>query len=161
MKTKLTFILFFSFCLGFFSRERFSKTKYQYKPNFTVGIDVLNGVLSTFSDRKLFQKDMFLLRLRKIFMRCSVGFEKNIYQKNGYDATANGIFGKLGGYYMLSIDSENPDNGFYAGAKWQQVFTVREYKKVPTRGFGGGGEPISCLSIGESICLLVRRFCRS
>ena len=55
MKTKLTFILFFSFCLGFSQEKDSVKTKYQYKPNFTVGVDVLNAALSTFSDRKLFQ----------------------------------------------------------------------------------------------------------
>ena len=33
----------------------------------------------------------------------------------GYDASANGIFAKIGSYYMLSMDQENRDSGFYAG----------------------------------------------
>jgi hypothetical protein len=38
---------------------------------------------------------------------------------------------------MLSMDTENPDNGFYAGAKMAASFYSQEYKKVPIRGFGG------------------------
>jgi hypothetical protein len=55
MKTKLTFILFFS--LGFFfPRKKDSiKPKYKYEPNLAIGVDVLNAAMSAFSDRKLFQ----------------------------------------------------------------------------------------------------------
>ena len=60
---------------------------------------------------------------------------------------------------MLSMDTENPDNGFYAGAKWQQVFTIKSTKKFPFVVLVAATNIL--LSIGESICLLVRRFCRA
>ena len=150
MKTKLTFILFFSFCLGFSQEKDSVKTKYQYKPNFTVGVDVLNAALSTFSDRKLFQGYVSSEIKKNLHAVLDVGFEKNIYQKNGYDASANGIFGKLGGYYMLSMDAENPDNGFYAGAKMVASFYNQEYKKVPIRGFGGSDQYLAFPSVNQS-----------
>ena len=56
MKTKLTFILFFS--LGFFfaqDKKDSIKPKYKYEPNLAIGVDVLNAAMSAFSDRKLFQ----------------------------------------------------------------------------------------------------------
>jgi hypothetical protein len=92
---------------------------------------VLNAGLSAFSDRKLFQGYVSSEIKKNLHAVLDVGFEKIFIRKGGYDATANGIFGKLGGYYMLSMDTENPDNGFYAGVKWQQVFTIKNTKKFP------------------------------
>ena len=66
---------------GFFSRERFSKTKYQYKPNFTVGVDVLNAGLSAFSDRKLFQGYVSSEIKKNLHAVVDVGFEKIFIRK--------------------------------------------------------------------------------
>jgi hypothetical protein len=68
------------------------------------------------------------------------GYEKNVYQKGGYDASVNGIFAKLGGFYMLSMDYENRDNGFYAGGKLAASFYNQEYKSVPVRAYGGADQ---------------------
>ena len=65
--------------------------------------------------------------------------KKYLSEKTVYDATANGFFGKLGGYYMLSMDTENPDNGFMQ-EKMAASFYNQEYKKVPIRGFGGSDQ---------------------
>jgi hypothetical protein len=61
MKTKLTFILFFS--LGFFfPRKKDSiKPKYKYEPNLAIGVDVLNAaclllVIENYFKHMLLQK---------------------------------------------------------------------------------------------------------
>lgn len=150
MKATHTYILFFSFCLGFSQQKDSLKIKEKYQPNFTVGVDVLNGALSAFSDRKLFQGYVSTKIKKNLHAVLDAGFEKNVYQKNGYDASANGFFGKLGGYYMLSMDTENPDNGFYAGAKLAGSFYNQEYKKVPIRGYGGSDQYLSLPSSSQS-----------
>lgn len=150
MKTKLTFILFFSFCLGFSQEKDSLKTKYKYVPNFTVGVDVLNASLAAFTDRKLFQGYISTKFNKNLHAVLDAGFEKNIYKKNGYDASVNGFFGKLGGYYMLSMDTENTNNGFYAGAKLAGSFYNQEYKKVPVRGYGGSDQYIAFPSSSQS-----------
>lgn len=102
-----------------------------------IGLDVLNAGTSVFSDRKLFQGFISSRISRNIHAVADAGFEKNIYQKNGYDATANGPFIKLGAFYMLAQDKENHLNGFYAGAKAAASYYNQEYFAVPVRGFGG------------------------
>ena len=66
-----------------------------------------------------------------------IGFEKNTYQKNAYDAVVSGLFLKLGSLYMLANDQENPMNGFFVGGKVAGSFYNQEYRAVPIRGFGG------------------------
>lgn len=140
MKTKLTFILFFSLSF-FFAQEKDSiKPKYKYEPNLAIGVDVLNAAMSAFSDRKLFQAHVSTKVRKNINAVLDVGYDKNIYQKGGYDASANGIFAKLGGFYMLSMDHEDKDSGFYAGAKLGASFYEQEYKSVPIRAFGGADQ---------------------
>lgn len=140
MNQKLIFSFFFSLLLAFSSAQQQQDTlaaKWKYEPNFMVGIDVLNGSLAAFGDRKLFQGFISSRVSRNIHAVADVGFEKNIYQKNGYDAVANGPFLNLGGFYMLAQDRENALNGFYGGAKAAASFYTQEYFAVPVRGFGG------------------------
>ena len=113
------------------------KVKWKYEPNFLVGFDVLNAGIGVVSDRKLFQGFVSSKVKDNWYGIADVGFEKNIYQKNGYDASASGPFLKLGTLYMLASDLENPMNGFFIGGKVAGSFYNQEYKAVPIRGFGG------------------------
>lgn len=113
------------------------KVKWKYEPNFLVGFDVLNAGIGVVSDRKLFQGFVSSKVKDNWYGIADVGFEKNIYQKNGYDASASGPFLKLGTLYMLAHDLENPMNGFFIGGKVAGSFYNQEYKAVPIRGFGG------------------------
>lgn len=141
MKPKLLYILFFS-CFSFaaFSQKKADSTavKFKYKPNFLVGFDVVNAGVSAFSERKLFQGFISTTYKNNLNLIAEGGFEKNIYQKNGYNAKVNGPFGKIGAFYMLANDSENIENGFYAGGKVGVSRYNQEYFAVPIRGFQGG-----------------------
>ncbi|ACU08412.1 conserved hypothetical protein, secreted [Flavobacteriaceae bacterium 3519-10] len=140
MNPRLTFSFFFSCLAAVLCAQQPPDTlqaKWKYQPNFMVGIDLLNAGTSVFSDRKLFQGFVSSRISRNIHAVADAGFEKNIYRKNGYDATANGPFIKLGAFYMLAQDKENHLNGFYAGAKAAASFYSQEYFAVPVRGFGG------------------------
>jgi hypothetical protein len=78
------------------------------------------------------------------------GFEKNIYQKNGYDAKVNGPFIKLGAFYMLAKDRENEFNGFYAGGKVAGSFYNQEYMAIPVRGYGGSSSSVAFPASSQS-----------
>ncbi|MDR2204545.1 MAG: DUF6048 family protein [Flavobacteriaceae bacterium] len=141
MKTKPIFTLFFSFLfiLNFGQKiDSASAKPRKYTPNFTVGVDVLNVGLSFFSDRKVYQGFVSSKIGKRLHAVAEAGFEKNIYEKNGYDVDANGIFLKLGAFYMLAQDAENVFNGFYAGGKLAGSTYNQEYFAIPVRGFGGG-----------------------
>ena len=141
MKAKRIFSFFFSFLLvlTFAQKKQDSlEVKWKYEPNFLVGFDVLNAGLAVFSERKLFQGFVSSKVKGNWSAIADAGFEKNIYQKNGYDATVTGPFLKLGTLYMLASDKENPLNGFFVGGKVAGSFYQQEYKAVPIRGFGGG-----------------------
>ena len=153
MKPRLIFSFFFSFVFiaAFAQSEQDTvKTKWKYEPNFMVGVDVLNAGLGVFSDRKLFQGFVSSRIAENIHAVAEAGFEKNMYLKNGYDATANGPFLKLGAFYMLAKDKENELNGFYAGAKAGGSFYTQEYKAVPVRGFGGSDTSVAFPSSSQS-----------
>lgn len=150
MKTKLIFILFFSFCLGFSQEKDSIKTKYHYQSNLTVGVDLLNAAFATFSDRKLFQGYISTKIKKNVHAVFDAGYDKNIYEKGGYNVSADGMFAKLGGYYMLSMDNESPDSGFYAGAKIAGSFYTQEYKSVPIRGYAGSDQYLSFPSSNQS-----------
>lgn len=140
MNPKHIFSFFFSLILAFSSAQQVQDTvvaKWKYEPNFMVGIDVLNGGLAAFGDRKVFQGFVSSRVSRNIHAVADLGFEKNVYRKNGYDAVANGPFLKLGALFMLAQDRENPLNGFYGGAKAAASYYNQEYFAVPVRGFGG------------------------
>lgn len=146
MNLRLTFSCFFSFLFCLLAAQKpvdSLKSKWDYKPNFMVGIDVLNAGMAAFSDRKVFQGFVSSRVSRHIHAVADAGFEKNMYEKNGYDAQASGAFIKLGGFYMLADDRENPLNGFYAGAKAAASVYTQEYEKVPVRGFGGSNTSAS------------------
>jgi hypothetical protein len=141
MKAKRIFTFFFSSILviTFAQKKQDSlQLKWKYEPNFLVGFDVLNAGISAFSDRKLFQGFVSSNVKGNWHAIADVGFESNIYQKNGYDATVSGPFLKLGTLYMLANDAENVMNGFFVGGKVAGSFYQQEYKAVPIRGFGGG-----------------------
>ena len=141
MKPRLIFSFFFSFffLLSFSQKKQASlNLKWKYEPNFLVGFDVLNAGVGVFSDRKLFQGFVSSKLKGNWSAVADAGFEKNIYQKNGYDASVSGPFLKLGALYMLGQDVENPMNGFYLAGKVAGSYYNQEYKAVPIRGFGGG-----------------------
>ncbi len=153
MKPKLIFTFFFSFLfiLSFSQKKEDSlKTKWNYEPNFMVGFDVLNAGIAAFSDRKLYQGFVSSRISKNIHAVAEGGFEKNIYQKNGYDATANGPFLKLGAFYMLANDKENEFNGFFAGGKLAGSFYSQEYFAVPVRGFGGSDTSVAFPASSQS-----------
>lgn len=140
MKTRRIFSFFFSFILvlTFAQKKQDSlQIKWKYEPNFLVGFDVLNAGLGVFSDRKLFQGFVSSKVINKWYAIVDAGFEKNIYDKNGYDASVSGPFLKLGALYMLANDLENEMNGFFVGGKLAGSYYQQEYKAVPIRGFGG------------------------
>lgn len=139
------------FLISFAQKEQDSlKTKWKYEPNFMVGFDVLNAGIGVFSDRKLFQGFVSSRISKNIHAVADVGFETNIYQKNGYDATVDGPFLKLGAFYMLANDKENPLNGFYAGGKLAGSFYNQEYKAVPVRGYGGSETSVAFPASSQS-----------
>lgn len=151
MKTRLIFIFIFSFCLSFAQEKQDSiAPKWKYEPNFMVGVDVLNGSLAMFSDRKLLQGFVSTKIKKNIHAVADLGFEKNIYIKNGYNASANGVFAKLGAFYMLSMDTENPLNGFYCGGKLAASFYSQEYKGIPVRGYAGSDQSIAFAASSQS-----------
>lgn len=116
---------------------------YHYKPNFIVGVDVLNLGTSFFGDRKLYQGFVSSRITNRIHAVIDAGYDKNIYQKNGYDAKADGFFAKVGGFYMLASDPENDLNGFYGGAKLAGSFYSQEYMAIPVKGNNSQGIAVS------------------
>lgn len=153
MKTRLIFTFFFSL-LGILSfaqdTKEVKKEKWKYEPNFMVGLDALNIGASFFSDRKLYQGFVSSKLNDNVHAVIEAGFEKNIYQKNSYDAKVSGPFLKLGAFYMLAKDPENEFNGFYAGGKVGGSFYNQEYMAVPVRGFGGSNSSESFPSSSQS-----------
>ncbi len=149
MKVESIFICVFSLL----SSAAFSQSKteakksdsiqWKYKPNLTVGVDVLNVGTSMFGDRKLFQGFVSTRINKKVHAVIDLGYDKNVYQKNGYDAKADGIFAKVGGFYMLSMDPENDLNGFYAGGKLAGSFYSQEYKAIPVKGLNSEGVTVA------------------
>ncbi len=113
------------------------RVQWKFEPNFLVGFDVLNAGIGAFSDRKLFQGFVSTKVKGNWYAIADIGFEKNTYQKNAYDAVVSGLFLKLGSLYMLANDQENPMNGFFVGGKVAGSFYNQEYRAVPIRGFGG------------------------
>lgn len=153
MKTRLIFTFFFSL-LGIWSfaqdTKEPTKEKWKYKPNFMVGFDALNAGASFFSDRKLYQGFISSKISDNVHAVIEAGFEKNIYQKNSYDAKASGPFLKLGAFYMLAKDAENEFNGFYVGGKAATSFYTQEYMAVPVRGYGGSNSSLAFPSSSQS-----------
>ena len=154
MKTKPICILFFSilsiFCFGQKKDSISLKSKWKYQTNFMVGFDVLNAGLSPFTDKKLFPGFVSTRLNKNIHAIVDAGFEKNKYQKNGYDASASGAFVKLGSFYMLVTDGENDFNGFYAGGKLGASFYHQEYQKIPIRGYAGNNASVAFSSSTQS-----------
>lgn len=113
--------------------------KWKYTPNFLVGVDILNLGTGFFSDRQMIQGFISSRISKKVHAVIDLGYDNNIYQKNGYDAKADGLFAKIGAVYMLSMDPENDMNGFYAGAKLAGSFYNQEYMAVPVKGLNNEG----------------------
>lgn len=108
-----------------------------YQPNFMIGVDVLNVGVGLFSDRKLYQGYISTELKPNLHLVADLGFEKNEFHKNGYDASASGGFVKLGTFYMLISDPENRFNGFYVGGKAAASFYNQQYDAIPVKGFLG------------------------
>jgi len=154
MKKKLIYSLIFSaFGLLTFSaqeKKEEEKQKWKYEPNFMVGFDLLNGAVSFFSDRQMFQGFISSKIKDNFHGVIEAGFDKNIYQNNGYDAKASGPFMKIGAFYMLARDRENDFNGFYGGGKLAGSFYTQEYMAIPVRGYAGNSSSISMPSSSQS-----------
>lgn len=153
MRIKHIFTCIFSLLLvSNFSAQKTEevKEKWSYKPNFMVGVDLLNLGISFFSDRQLYQGFVSSQLSENVHAVVEGGFDKNIYDKNGYDATASGPFLKIGGFYMLSKDRENPFNGFYAGGKLAGSFYNQEYAAIPIRGYGGSTATVAYPSSSQT-----------
>lgn len=135
-----TFMLFFS--IAFVSASAQQKDSLQvekkYQPNFMVGGDLLNVGISFFSDRKVYQGFISTHLKKDLHLIAELGYEDNLYDKNGYEAYAKGAYLKAGGFYMLMKDTENQFNGFYAGPKLAASMYEQHYVKVPVRGSQGG-----------------------
>ena len=149
MKVKLIFICVFS-CLSvsvFSQKKKDAKkqdtVKWKYSPNFIIGVDVLNLGTGFFGDRQLIQGFISSRINKKVHAVIDVGYDSNIYKKNEYDVKADGMFAKIGAFYMLSMDPENDLNGFYAGGKLAGSFYTQEYKAVPIRGLNSDGVALS------------------
>ncbi len=149
MKKALICFLFFSL-LATAQQQDSTVVEKKYTPNLMIGFDVLNGGLALFSDRKMMQGFVSTKIKKDIHAIADLGFERSIYQKNGYDAKASGVFVKAGGFYMLMKDPENEFNGFYAGPKLGASFYTQEYMKVPVRGSQGGDAYLSLPSTTQS-----------
>ncbi len=153
MKIRRIFICFFSlFSVFGISQQKkdTAKVKWHYQPNFMVGADVLNGGLSFFRDRKVYQGFVSTMLKKNLHAAIDVGFEKNIYQKNNYDASVSGPYLKLGAFYMLAKDPENQLNGFFAGGKLAGSVYKQEYFAVPVRGYGGSNSSVAFPSSTQS-----------
>lgn len=156
MRTRSIFICVFSlFCICVFSQnkpaeKKSDSIKWKYTPNFTIGVDVLNLGIGFFGDRKLFQGFISSRINKRTHAIIDLGYDKNIYQKNGYDAKADGMFAKVGGFYMLSMDPENALNGFYAGGKLAGSFYTQEYMAIPVKGMYNEGVTLAFDSSTQS-----------
>lgn len=150
MKATYTFILFFSCCLGFAQKTDSLKTRNFSVSKVALGIDILNAGMSQFQDRQLYQGYVSARIKKRIYAIAEAGYDQNIYLKGGYYAKVNGFFGKMGGFYMLSMDQENPANGFYAGAKLAASFYEQEYSSVPIRGYAGADQYLAFPSSRQS-----------
>ncbi|MGO4707601.1 DUF6048 family protein [Chryseobacterium sp. 2TAF14] len=154
MKTRLIYSLIFSafglLNLSAQEKEEAEKPKWKYEPNFIVGVDVLNAGVSFFSDRQMFQGFISSKVKDNLHGIIEAGFDKNIYQNNGYDAKASGPFMKIGAFYMLARDRENDFNGFYGGGKIGGSFYTQEYMAIPVRGFAGNSSSVSMPSSSQS-----------
>ena len=115
-----------------------------------VGFDVVNAAISSFSNRKLFQGFISTNYKKRLHLIAEAGFEKNIFDKNGYDVKVNGPFAKIGVFYMLASDSENPQNGFYAGGKAAGSYYNQEFFAVPVRGFKGSDVSVAFPASSQS-----------
>ncbi|MEC5394793.1 DUF6048 family protein [Bergeyella sp. RCAD1439] len=137
----------FIFCFSLFSVFSWGQDSLRaargYVPNVMVGVDVLNAGIGFFSDRKMVQGFVSSKIRKDIHAVVELGYDKNVYRKNGYDARINGWFLKAGGFYMLSRDSENDFNGFYAGPKIGASFYSQTYAQVPVRGRQSGDAYLS------------------
>ena len=153
MKTRRIFSFFFSlFFLAVIAQQKKDsvRTVWKYEPNFMVGFDVLNAGMAAFSHRKVLQGYVSSRLQNNLHGIVQAGFEKNIYDKNGYDATASGPFAKLGAFYMLAYDRENTMNGFYAGAQLAGSFYRQEYRAIPVRGYAGSSTSVAYPSSTQS-----------
>lgn len=155
MRAKPFFILIFS-VLSLLSNAQKAKSdtiktkKYHYEPVFLVGFDLLSAGIGMFSDRKLFQGFASTQISEKVHLMADLGFEKNTYDKSGYDAKVSGFFAKAGGVYMMVEDPENKYNGFYLGPKIGASFYSQEYYKVPVKGYESGDYYVSFPSSSQS-----------
>ncbi len=149
MNKKHIITFFFSFLFLCFSGQNKDTKQWKYEPNFMVGVDVLNAGLS-FGNRQFFQGFVSSTIKGDVHAVLEAGYDKNQYDKNGYDVKMNGGFLKLGGFYMLVKDQENKLNGFYIGAKLAGAVYQQTYFKIPIRGYAGSGSSVALPSSHQS-----------
>lgn len=108
-----------------------------------IGVDVLNMGIGFLSERKIYQGFISSEIKKRTHAIADFGWEQNFYKKNYYDASANGIFAKIGTFYMLVQDTNDNFNGFFAGAKLGASFFNQEYKAVPVLGYQGNNSSVA------------------
>lgn len=143
MKQILTCILIFSFSFCAYAQNGAQQdtlakaVAVEPAADWIVGFDVLNGSLSLFSDRKLVQFFVSKSIGPKLNVVGDLGYESSVYERNGYQGSANGMFAKIGSTFMLVKESETDLNGFYAGPKLGFASYTQEYTRVPVKGASG------------------------
>lgn len=151
MNLKRISSLFFSILFGAASAQvNQDQKEWKYEPQFVIGADVVNAGISVFSDRKIFQGFVSTEIKKDLHAVLDAGYEKNTYQKNGYDAQVSGPFLKIGGFYMLLKDKENNFNGFYGGGKLAASVFNQEYFSIPVRGFSGSSSSVAFPASSQS-----------
>lgn len=137
MNLRPFFISTFSllFFLGYGQKKK--KEKWDYHPNYVVGIDLLHLGLAVAGQDRMIQGFVSSTLTKSIHAVADVGQEKNTYDKNGYDVDASGVFVRLGGFYMLAPDPQNIENGFYIGGKVAASFYNQDLKSIPIRWIQG------------------------
>jgi hypothetical protein len=79
-----------------------------------------------FTDQKLFQAFATSRIQPRLHLVADVGYEKNKYDKNGYDVSAKGLFVKAGTLYMLSPILKINKTDFMPAERLQHLFISRK-----------------------------------
>ncbi len=111
MKKILIFLFFINSFYCFAQNDTISK------PNAHIGVDLFSPVLSLFSNQKGAEVFFYLPINTKWHLATEVGYEKNHYDKNNWDVSVNGMYGKLGFNWFLSQDKKDSNMGFYLGVR--------------------------------------------
>lgn len=155
MKSLRIYILLISIFIGVlvFAQTKPTDTiKNENPKQLFIGIDLLNPVVSFFSDKKNFNGYISYKIKNRWVTFLGLGYEKNIYKKNDWDVEGKGIFGELGFNYILTNNYEKTGEGFYVGARLGFSPFKQNIKKYPIKGMNSNNQiqPIGNGSLSES-----------